>query len=471
MSLKISIIGAGSAVFSLRLVSDLYKTPSLSDSTVCLMDVDEKRLKAVHTLAQKFASELGARIRFDTTMNLEEAVDGSSYVINTAMVGGHSFLEKMRDIGEKHGYYRGIDTQEFNMVSDYYTITNWNQLDFFLSLARLMEKKTPDAWMLLAANPVFEGTTLIRRHSPIKMMGFCHGHFAVKQISDAMGLDFQQVDWQVAGVNHGIWLNRFRYKGEDAYPLLSDFFKDLNEWKPAHPFDDNLSAAAQDMFAFYGVYPIGDTPRNGSWKHHFDTETKKRWFGEPWGGADAPEGWSWYQHQLGIVTNVISQMAQTIEEKPSLDVRAFLTPKVGKLPEVFLEETQRILDPKEMSGEQHIPFIDALEHNHGDRFVVNIPNAGLIKGIADDVAVEVNAWVDKAGIHPEAIDPELPRRVLNWYLTPRIMRMEWSLEAFLSKDPSLIEEFLLRDPRTRSLEQAREVVQEILQENGFNAGS
>lgn len=51
-AVKIGIIGAGSAVFSLRLVSDLCKTPGLSGSTVTLMDIDEERLDAVLTIAK-----------------------------------------------------------------------------------------------------------------------------------------------------------------------------------------------------------------------------------------------------------------------------------------------------------------------------------------------------------------------------------------------------------------------------------
>ena len=50
---KISIIGAGSAVFSMRLVRDLCLTPSLQGSTVCFMDINEERLNIVHNLAQR----------------------------------------------------------------------------------------------------------------------------------------------------------------------------------------------------------------------------------------------------------------------------------------------------------------------------------------------------------------------------------------------------------------------------------
>jgi alpha-galactosidase len=110
---KISIIGAGSAVFSLRLVSDLCKTRGLHGSEVTLMDIDENRLKAVQLLATKFASEMKTELTFKSTTDLQEAIKGSDFVINTALVGGHAFLDRMRAIGEKHGYFRGIDSQEF----------------------------------------------------------------------------------------------------------------------------------------------------------------------------------------------------------------------------------------------------------------------------------------------------------------------------------------------------------------------
>ncbi|RAM63355.1 alpha-glucosidase, partial [Mesotoga sp. SC_3PWM13N19] len=113
-AVNICIIGAGSAVFSLRLVSDICKTKGLHKSKVTLMDIDEGRLEAVHVLASKLAEEMKTDLKFSKTTELEEAVAGSDFVINTALVGGHGFLDRIRAIGEKHGYYRGIDTQEFN---------------------------------------------------------------------------------------------------------------------------------------------------------------------------------------------------------------------------------------------------------------------------------------------------------------------------------------------------------------------
>lgn len=458
---RISIIGAGSAVFSLRLVSDLCKTPGLFGSTVVLMDIDQERLDAVYTIARSLAERFEAPLSFEKTLNLDEAIAGADFVINTAMAGGHAYLEKVRAIGERHGYYRGIDAQEFNMVSDYYTFSNPSQFRLFLEIARKIEKLAPEAWYIQAANPVFEGVTLVSRTVPIKAVGFCHGHLDVNTIIRALALDPEEVDWQVAGFNHAIWLNRFRYKGEDAYPLLDRWIEGHSgEWKPRNPFDIQLSPAAIDMYRFYGVMPIGDTVRNATWRYNRDLATKKRWYGEPWGGPDSEPGWRWYQEGLRMTTEATKNLARVVRGKLGVKLLELAVRKLP-LPQEFSEEARKILDPEQKSGEQHIPFVDAIVNDRKGRFVVNVPNRGIIPEIPPDVVVEVPALVDKEGIHPERIDPPLPERVLLYYLYPRMMRMEMALEAFLTGDIGIIKEVLYRDPRTKSDEQVEAVLAEI----------
>lgn len=461
---KISIVGAGSAVFSLRLVSDLCKTPGLAQSKITLMDIDEERLESVYIVAQKYAEDVGAELVFETTTNLDHAIADADFVINTAMAGGHGYLEKVRQISEKYGYYRGIEAQEFNMVSDYYTFSNYSQLKLFLEIARKIERLAPDAWYIQAANPLFEGVTLVTRTVPIKAVGFCHGHYAVTEIIEALELDPKKVDWQVAGFNHAIWLNKFRYQGEDAYPLLEQWITEKAwSWKPKSPFNDQLSPAAIDMYKFYGVMPIGDTVRNATWRYHRNLATKRKWYGAPWGGADSELGWQWYQDSLNRTTAVTKTIAKHIKENPHVrlrDLKSLGDREPGE--RTFLEELHKILDPQRKSGEQHIPFIDALLNDQQARFVINVPNNGVIAGIPSDVVVEIPALVDKTGIHPEKIDPPLPSRVLKYYLYPRMLRMEMALEAFLTGDIRILKELLYRDPRTKSDEQVENVIEEIL---------
>ena len=50
-----------------------------------------------------------------------------------------------------------------------------------------------------------------------------------------------------------------------------------------------------------------------------------------------------------------------------------------------------------MSGEQHIPLVDALVNDKERVFQINVPNDGAIRGIRNDVVVEVPAIVDGNG--------------------------------------------------------------------------
>ena len=247
----------------------------------------------------------------------------------------------------------------------------------------------------------------------------------------------------MAGVNHGIWLNRFLHKGKNAYPILDKWIEEkLNTWEPKDVWDSQMSPAVMDMYKFYGMLPIGDTARNGSWKYHRDLETKKKWFGK-FGGIDNEiERPKFYEELRQIREKII---------------------EVSKDPSIKLTENWPDEFPKDrLSGEQQIPFINALVNDEKARLFLNVLNDGTIKGIPDDVVVEIPVNVDKNGIHPEKIEPDLTERIKKMYLTPRIMRMEMAIEAFTTGDRKVLEEILFRDPRTRSEEQVKEVLDEIM---------
>jgi len=440
--IQIAVVGAGSVVFTGRLMVDLCLTRSLSGSSVVLMDIDKKRLKTMYTLATKYAREMNADLRIKKTTDTEEALSGADFVINTVKIGGYEPMEAERKIAEDYGYYRGLGDR----VSDYYGgIGAFHQLEFFLDLANDVEEICPDAWLIQAANPVFEGATLMSRATKAKVVGVCHGHFGYTDVLRALGLGQEDVEVSMAGFNHNIWLVNFLHNGENAYPILDEWIEKDAEayWKSDEYLNsppwaiEQMSPAAVDMYRIFGLFPIGDTVRSASpWWYHTDLETKKRWYG-PTGGFDSEIGWKMYLDFLGEVLDLLRVWS--------------------KDPAVTLTEVY----PPTFSGEQHIPFIDAIANDRETRLQLNIPNKGAISGIPDDVVVEVPTLVDGTGVRAIHVG-QLPRRLMLHVIMPRMLRMEQVLQAFLDGDKRSLFLMIAEDHRTRSIEDAKALLEEQL---------
>ena len=280
MPKPVGVIGAGSATFSLGLVRDLCLTENLAGSHVSFMDVDADRLASVTQMAERYTAEIGSDLSFEPTTSRGEALEDADFVINTAAVQSHYHQADMRDVHARHGYYyRGPGLGSFY---------NFNLM---LDVARDMERICPEAWLIQSGNPVFDGCTLMTRETDIKVCGLCHGHFGYYTIAKVLGIDVSRIDFQALGVNHCIWMTHFLCDGEDAYPLIDRWIEEEGEkyWE-SHiaegTHDIQMSRGAVHQYRIYGRFPIGDSPRSGGWWYHTDIETKKWWFGEPWGGPD-----------------------------------------------------------------------------------------------------------------------------------------------------------------------------------------
>ncbi len=431
-SVKISIIGAGSVVFSLALVKDVCLTEGLKGSTVSFMDINEERLDIVHRLATRYAEDLGADLKFERTLNREETLQDADFVINTATITHNEyFMKRRRELVEKFGYFYG-----------HTGMPEYHNLQLMLEVALDMERICPDAWILQAGNPVFEGTTLMTRETGIKACGICHGHYGYQTIARVIGLDPEKVTWQAPGLNHNIWLTHFYYEGQDAYPILDDWIEHKAEayWAEINAsgrdIPAQMSPAAIHQYKMYGLMPVGDTPRGGGWWYHTDMETRKRWYGAT-GGGDTPEG--------------RDRILRDKEKKYEQMKQAAYDPSVRP---ISLFGSQR-------TREQHIAIIDALVNDHEGEFQVNVPNNGALAGLPDDVAVEVPARVSKKGIQPICVG-ELPPKIMLECIYPDWLDAERTLEALLSGDKSMLLYGILQSHQTRSYDQAVETLEAIM---------
>jgi len=318
-----------------------------------------------------------------------------------------------------------------------------------MDVVRDMEAICPSAWLIQSGNPVFTGCTLMTRESDINIIGLCHGHYGVLQIARTLGYDVQSLDeltWQAPGLNHNVWLTHFFYEGQDLYPVLDEWIETKGEayWQnhvAERTHDIQMSRGAIHQYKLYGYMPIGDTVRRGGWWYHTDIETKKFWFGEPFGGPDTHIARPYY--------------VENLEKKLAMMTRLANDPGASLVDELGAQKTR----------EQQVPIIDALVNDIRGEFEVNVPNHGAIEGIPDDVVVEVPAIIDKRGVQPLRVG-QLPPKIMYEHILPEWLQMERELLAYHTGDRAQLVWNALNSPYTRSYEQAIAVLDDVMQMEG-----
>lgn len=435
MGVKISIIGAGSAVFSTNLINDICRTEYLRDSTISFMDINEERLETVYLLCKRFAEKQGINLKLEKTTNRRESIKGADFVINTALAADHGRLREGWEIARKNGYRFG---GSLHIIHDEAFWVNFYQLSLMEEIANDILELSPKAWMVLVANPVQAGVTYLKRKYPaLNLVGMCHGFGQVFSVIGKLGLDAKDVSWEIPGVNHFVWLTKLYYKGEDAFPLLDkwikekspEFFKDC--WNSSHEGPKPV-----DLYKKFGAFPIGDTsnPGGGSWGwwYHSDDETEKGW---------KEDGWNWYMGYFNGGLGHIEHMKKVAHD-PEADVAT-----------VF---------PKNMSHEPMIPLIEGLAGAPERTVIVNVLNDGeYVPGVPKDYQVEVPALVSKLGVRPVRTGG-LPKPILAHLYRDRIAPVEVELAAFEQGNKDLLIDLIMMDPWTKSEKQAKTLLEEIL---------
>ncbi len=88
--MKIVIIGAGSG-FGSRLSIDIMSRESLRDSTICLCDLHEGRLKKVTEYVRGTIEKYKLPTRLESSTDRTKLLPGADFVITSVSVGGGAY--------------------------------------------------------------------------------------------------------------------------------------------------------------------------------------------------------------------------------------------------------------------------------------------------------------------------------------------------------------------------------------------
>lgn len=437
---KISLIGAGSGAFALSLIRDLCLTKNLEGSTVSFMDIDPERLEGSAMLCKRYADELGMHLVFEQTTSREVSLQDADFVINTALAApkGHGGWQRLEDgwkIAQSLGYRWG---GSLAVMHDEAFWINFYQLQFFETLVEDILRICPDAWYMQVANSVLGGTTFLTRKYPeLKMVGLCHGANGAYHIAHLLGLEREHFTFEAPGVNHFIWVTKMFYKGEDAFPLWDEWVKEKapSYWQTCED-GDHMSPKSVDLYNRFGAIPIGDTATDGGgswgWWYHTDDATEKRYKQNP--------RRFWDHYFSGVLKT--SREIYEFSHNPAAKMTDFLPPK--------------------HSGEVMIRMIESIAYDIPRELIVNVANTGsYVPGVPVDFSVEVPAYVSARGVQPIQTDG-LPLPVLGYLLRDRVIPVEMELAAYEQGSRDMLIELVRMDPWTRTEEQARTLVEGIL---------
>lgn len=220
---KVTIIGAGSAVFAFEIITDLLLTPGLEEGVFALVDIDEARLELAHRIAEKAITLTGRRWRVEASTDRTQVLRDTDYLINTIEVAGLANVRHDFDIPMKYGVNQCIgDTiGPGGIFKALRTLPSW------IDILRDAERLAPGALIMNYTNPMSLTCLTGLRVSSLPIVGLCHSiQHTTEQLAEYLGMAYRELKYRAAGINHLAWIVDLTRDGEDMYPLLREKAKD-----------------------------------------------------------------------------------------------------------------------------------------------------------------------------------------------------------------------------------------------------
>ena len=426
---KIVLIGAGSHVFSRRLITDFLSYPELQNSTITLMDIDQDRLDLITSFARKTVEQWGFNARIEATTNRRKALEDADYVVTSIRVGGTAANKLDIEVPAKYGVRQGIG----DTIGPGGIFYGLRHIPAILEICHDMEELCPDAWLINYTNPMAMITWAVNDYSHVKNVGLCHSvQGTAGELARYIGAPVDEVSYWVAGINHMAWFLEFEWRGRDAYSLLRERFRDpaIFSRPDAHWAGPDIVRA--EIFRAFGYFNTESSQHMSEYVPYF----RKR-----------PELFE--KFKLVVAFDQTSDREERRRRQDEGLKKA-------------LESTEKV--PLERSDEYCSYIVHSIETGTPRRINANVRNTGLITNLPQGCCVEVPCLVDETGIHPCYVG-DLPPQCAALNRT-NINVQELGMKGAVARDRRLTFQAVLVDPLTSailSIEEIEKMVEEMFE--------
>jgi alpha-galactosidase len=433
MGVKITVIGAGSLVFTPNILADLTKSSALAGSEVCLMDIDEERLNLMAKLADRIVRERKSNIIVDATTDRVEALKNADYVVISISVG--TDIERFDvEIPKKYGIYASVgDTtgpQGFARAL--------RHIPVMVDIARDIEKICPNAFVLNVTNPMTALCTAMLKTSKINLIGLCVGIYIAKNfIARFLNLDSESISVIAGGINHFTWIKEVFFKGEDVYPRFHEAWENAKKSYSRLEMLEKFKGHYVSLLLYdkFGLFPSPSDSHVAEFLPYFIREDKA--YGSFYGLTLYPQGTI---YDLKWREQAWARLVEWATGKAPLDELFART---------FTEETLVIRVLESLASKRN-DFYEA----------VNVPNMGSISDIPSKAIVEVPGVVGNIGVKPVQVG-QLPDTITE-LLRQQLTHIDLTVEAALTGDRKLALQALLMHPSIPTLEVAENILDDLI---------
>jgi 6-phospho-beta-glucosidase len=215
---KVALIGGGGVRTPLVIFGINESAAHLGVDEMVLYDLDQDRAEVMCKLGQALIAREGGTLKLRVASTLEDAIAGAAFVLTAIRVGGI----KARAIDERISIDNGYPGQETTGPGG--IAMGLRTAAVAIEYARLIERLSPDAWMINFTNPAGLITQAISHHSKVRVIGICDTPTELfHRIALALGARPDEVHCEYVGLNHLGWVRRVLHRGEDVTArLLAD---------------------------------------------------------------------------------------------------------------------------------------------------------------------------------------------------------------------------------------------------------
>lgn len=396
--MKLAIVGAGSTRLPLMLASVAAAGRTCRLDAVTLFDVRPERVRTLLPVGRILAGARGTLPPVDVARTADEALEGADAVVYTVRPG----FEEGRARDERTCLSLGVLGQETTGPAGFAFATR--SVPAVLAYCEVAARSNPACLPVVFTNPAGMVTQALADAGFDRAVGVCDSATgAAHALARRAGVLFDNVDFEVYGLNHLSWTRRARAGDRDL----------LAEGLAERAFLERLVPWGADRVAAMGRVPVEYLYY---WYRAADALAAMR--AEP-----RTRGEALVRDNAAMLADVGAMAAAGETAAATLRYATYLAARNDS----YMDYARGDTDPANVAGMRRfadadaaIAYLDSQVGGYAEvamellaghvgavprRMALNVRSAGTMPGFEDDDVVETDCDVDAAGVRPRSHAP------------------------------------------------------------------